>query len=209
MRDWFSAAVAASLVLSGCATSQKPGAKVGVPTLEEMGQGADVDTTANLRLRAGDTLEVRLGGVPREEIDQVTGSYTVDTQGFVNMPQIGRIRASGLTQEVLQTSIEKRYRDSGIYTNPTVTVAVPISTRFVNVGGEVRLPQRISYTPDLTLLAAISAAGGFTEYASQSRIRLYRNMKGVTVDMRDIRRHPAHDIPLQPGDTIEVMRSFF
>ncbi len=208
MRDWYFAAVAACLILSGCAAS-KHDSDSSIPTLADMGQGAEFDTTANLRLRAGDTLEVRLGGVPREELEQVTGSYTVDTQGFVNMPQIGRIRASGLTQEVLQTTIEKKYRELAIYTNPTVTVSVPLSTRFVNVGGEVRLPQRIAYTPDLTVLAAISAAGGFTEYASQSRIKLYRDMKGVTIDMRDIRKNPAHDVPLQPGDTIEVMRSFF
>jgi len=67
----------------------------------------------------------------------------------------------------------------------------------------------VAYTPDLTVLAAITAAGGFTEYASQSRVRLYRGMEVVKVDMRKIRKDPGNDIPLQPGDTIEVMRSFF
>jgi polysaccharide export outer membrane protein len=164
---------------------------------------------ALVRLRIGDSMEIRLGGVPIEEINQVTGTYVVDTQGYVNMPHIGRIRAVGLTQEQLQTAIENTYRSKEIYTNPTITVSVPMQTRFVNVGGEVKLPQRVQYTGDLTVLSAINAAGGFTEYASQSRVRLLRGDKVINVDIRKVRKHPETDIPLEPGDTIEVMRSFF
>ncbi len=163
----------------------------------------------SLRLRNGDTMEIRLGGVPIEEINQVTGTYVVDTQGFVNLPHIGRIRASGLTQEQLQAAIENTYKAKEIYTNPAITVSVPSQARFVNVGGEVRLPQRVPYTPDLTVVSAISAAGGLTEYASQSRIRVVRDTDVVVLDLRKIRKNPGLDIPLEPGDSIEVMRSFF
>ncbi len=200
--------VGALLALAACATNKKKPANF--PTLGEMPQSADgVTSEQNIRLRSGDSIQVRLGGVPTEEIDQVTGTYTVDTQGFVNMPQIGRIRASGATQEGLQLAIERAYLASGVYTAPTITVSVPIDARFVNVGGEVRLPQRVQYTPDLTVLSSITAAGGFTEYASQSKVRLYRGMQVSIVDMKRIRNDPSLDIPLQPGDTIEVMRSFF
>jgi len=164
---------------------------------------------ATVRLRIGDSMEIRLGGVPAEEINQVTGTYVVDTQGYVNMPHIGRVKAVGLTQEQLQTAIENTYRTKEIYTNPTITVSVPMQTRFVNVGGEVKLPQRVQYTGDLTVLSAINAAGGFTEYASQSRVRLLRGDKVINVDIRKVRKHPETDISLEPGDTIEVMRSFF
>jgi polysaccharide export outer membrane protein len=181
--------------------NQKPAQKA-VPAAAE-----PMDST--LRLRIGDSMEVRLGGVPLEEISQVTGTYVVDTQGFVNMPHIGRIKASGLTQEQLQTAIETTYRTKEIYTNPTITVSVPMQARFVSVGGEVRMPQRIPYTPDLTVLTAISAAGGFTEYASQSRVRLVRGGKVVKVDIRKVRKDPSTDISVEPGDSIEVMRSFF
>jgi polysaccharide export outer membrane protein len=212
MRFWYFAAMAAGLLMVGCATTKSGKSDVAnsnVPTLRDLGGDAEFNAASNLRLRAGDTLEIRLGGVPREEIDQVAGTYSVDTEGYVNIPQVGRVRASGETQEALQMAIEKKYRDQAVYTNPTVTVVVPMATRFVNVGGEVRLPQRIAYTPDLTVLAAISAAGGFTEYASQSRIKLYRDMEAVPIDIRKIRKNPGLDIPLQPGDTVEVMRSFF
>jgi len=196
---------AALMLLDGCAA---PKSDTHLTTLSEVGD-EDSSPDQGTQLRTGDSIELRLGGVPREEIEQVTGTYTVDTEGYVNVPQVGRIEANGKTQEELQSAIEAAYKETGIYSNPTVTVSVPLAARFVNVGGEVRLPQRVAYTPDLTVLAAVTAAGGFTEYASQSRVRLYRGMEVVQVDMRKIRKDPGNDIPLQPGDTIEVMRSFF
>ena len=41
--------------------------------------------------------------------------------------------------------------------------------RFVNVGGAVRAPARVPFTEDMTLLAAINAAGGFNDFADQKR----------------------------------------
>jgi polysaccharide biosynthesis/export protein VpsN len=199
--------VFALLLVAGCVSDKN--SSVTVPTLAAISDDPNQAIDDSIRLRSGDTLDLRLGGVPREEIEQVSGTYTVDTEGFVNVPQVGRIRGAGLTQQQLQAAIEGAFKASGIYTNPTITVGVPQMARFVNVGGEVRMPQRVQFTPDLTVLAAITAAGGFTEYASQSRVHLYRNMEVVKVDMRRIRKDPGYDIPLQPGDTVEVMRSFF
>jgi polysaccharide biosynthesis/export protein VpsN len=205
--------VALTAGIAGCELFDKgtpaPAAQVSTVGPAATPKPINDNRAAMLVLRHGDTMEVRLGGVPPEEINQVTGTYVVDTQGFVNMPNIGRIIASGLTQEQLQMSIENAYRTKGVYTNPTITVSVPMMARFVNVGGEVRLPQRVGYTPDLTAVSAISAAGGLTEYASQSRIRLVRGNEVIKLDLRKIRKDPSLDIELEPGDSIEVMRSFF
>ncbi len=208
-----------SLLLTGITVALVAIAGGGCQTTEPMLETLDVvriqDGSASdavyrgIRLRTGDIVEIRLGGVPPEETVQINGAYTVDSTGNVNMPQIGSVRALGQTQEALQTAIEARYRATGIYTTPTISVSVPLEARFVNVGGEVRLPQRISYTTDLTVMSAINAAGGFTEYAAQSRISLVRAGKVMRVNMKEIRRNPGLDIVLEPGDTIEVMRSFF
>jgi polysaccharide export outer membrane protein len=203
---------AACLLASGCAISapaEQSAPKASASPVASNTPAAPRQADSSVRLRIGDSMEIRLGGVPAEEINQVTGTYVVDTEGFVNMPHIGRVKAVGLTQEQLQSEIEKTYRGKEIYTNPTITVSVPMQTRFVNVGGEVKLPQRVPYTGDLTVLSAISAAGGFTEYASQGRVRLLRGDKVINVDIRKVRKHPDLDIALEPGDTIEVMRSFF
>ena len=152
---------------------------------------------------------VRLGGVPSAEIEQVSGTYQVDGQGFVNMPHIGKIRAEGVTQSGLQNAIEASYRNQQIYSTPTITVNVPTEARFVNVGGDVKTPRRVEFTPDLTILGAINASGGFTEYADQTKVRLMRDGKSMTINIREVRRDPSKDMRLKPGDIIEVPQSFW
>ena len=160
-------------------------------------------------LRAGDQIELRLGGVPAEEIQQVSGMYQVDGEGFLNLPHVGKIRAAGSTQAGVQSAIETTYRTQQIYTNPTITVNVPTQARFVNVGGDVKAPRRVEFTPDLTVLGAITAAGGFTEYADQTKVRLLRDGQVTLVNIRDVRKDPAKDLRLKPGDGIEVPQSFW
>ena len=160
-------------------------------------------------LREGDQVEVRLGGVPAEEVTQVSGSFTVDGQGFINLSHIGKVRAAGLTQDQLQAAIESTYKTQQIYTNPSITVSVPTAARFVDVGGDVRAPQRVAFTPDLTVLGAITAAGGFTEYADQSKVRLLRDGNVITLSIREVRKDPSKDMRLKPGDKIEVPQSFW
>ena len=126
-------------------------------------------------LRPGDPIRLRLGGVPLEEIEQVSGEYQVDGQGFLNLPQLERIRAASLAQAELQSAIETAYRSQQIYTNPTITINVPIEARFVNVGGNVKTPRRVEFTADLTVLGAINAAGGFTEFTDRAKVRLLRD----------------------------------
>ncbi len=165
--------------------------------------------TQDAVLRTGDQVEIRLGGVPADEGSQVTGVYTVDGEGFLNLPHIGKVKAEGATQAQLQSSVESAYKSQQIYTNPSITIAVPNSARFVDVGGDVRGPQRVSFTADLTLLGAITASGGFTEYADQSKVRLLRDGKVIMVNVKDVRKDPTKDIKLKPGDKIEVPQSFW
>jgi protein involved in polysaccharide export with SLBB domain len=160
-------------------------------------------------LRAGDQIEIRLGGVPAEEIAQVSAPYTVDGSGFVNLPHIGKIKAAGVTQGNLQNAIEGAYRSQQIYTNPSITVSVASQARFVNVGGDVKAPQRVPYTADMTLQSAVMACGGFTEYADQKRVQLMQDGKQSIHNFNDIRKKPSMDVPLKPGDNIWVPQSFW
>jgi len=159
--------------------------------------------------RPGDTIELRIGGVPAEETQLVTGAYTVDGEGFINLPHVGKVRAAGLSQAALQRAVEAAYRGGQIYSNPSITITVAPTARFVNVTGDVRQPRRVEYTSDLTVLGAISAAGGFTDYANQRQVRLMRGGQVQIVDIKAVRANPALDIILQPGDQIEVSQSFW
>lgn len=160
-------------------------------------------------LRIGDPVDLRIGGVPNEEQQQVNNTYTVDSEGFVNLPYINKMRAAGITPAQLARTIEDNYRSNKIYTNPNITITMALTSRFVNVGGSVRNPSRVPFTEDMTLLAAINAAGGFNDFADQKRVRLLRGSEVRVYDVRQFRRDPSKDVGLQPGDRVEVPQTFF
>ena len=162
----------------------------------------------DVALRSGDQLTIRLAGVPMEEINQVSGIYTVDGGGNINLPYIGKIHAAGLKQADVQTNIENAYKTGGVYSSPIVTVSVQFD-RLVDVEGDVRQPQRVRYTPDLTLLGAISACGGFTDYADQSKVEILRNGGRTFVNVKKLRQGTVVDPSLQPGDKVSVPKSFW
>jgi protein involved in polysaccharide export with SLBB domain len=160
-------------------------------------------------LRVGDPVELKIGGVPQEEQLQVNNTYTVDAAGSINVPYINKIKAEGLTPAQLSRSIEETYRAEKIFTNPNITILMQPTARFVNVGGSVRTPMRVPFTEDMTLLAAVSAAGGFNDFADQKRVRLLRGNEVKIYDVRQFRRDPSQDVKLQPGDRVEVPQTFF
>jgi protein involved in polysaccharide export with SLBB domain len=164
---------------------------------------------AQATLRVGDPVELKVGGVPAEEQLQVNNTYTVDATGSINVPYINKIKAEGLTPAQLSRSIEETYRAEKIFTNPNITILMQPTARFVNVGGSVRTPMRVPFTEDMTLLAAVSAAGGFNDFADQKRVRLLRGNEVKIYDVRQFRRDPSQDVKLQPGDRVEVPQTFF
>jgi protein involved in polysaccharide export with SLBB domain len=170
---------------------------------------AAVSAHAQATLRVGDPLEIKIAGVPAEEQAQVNNSYTVDATGTVNLPYINKVRAEGLTPAQLANSIEGTYRSGKIFSNPTITIVMAATARFVNVGGAVRNASRVPFTEDMTLLAAINAAGGFNDFADQRKVRVLRGSNVKVYDVRESRRDPSKDVKLQPGDRVEVPQSFF
>ena len=160
-------------------------------------------------LRVGDPVELKVGGVPAEEQLQLNNTYTVDATGSINVPYINKIKAEGLTPAQLARSIEETYRAEKIFTNPNITILMQPTARFVNVGGSVRTPMRVPFTEGMTLLAAVSAAGGFNDFADQKRVRVLRGNEVKVYDVRQFRRDPSQDVKLQPGDRVEVPQTFF
>ncbi len=160
-------------------------------------------------LRRGDTIDVRISGVPQEEVSIFNSSYTLDGTGRLNLPHIGAVLVAGLTSGQAKDMIERTYRSRDIYTNPTINIIVAAQNRQVSVGGAVKAPQRVAYTPDLTALSAINAAGGFNEFANQSKVRVLRSGQVIMVNCKEVRKNPTLDVRLQPGDIIEVAESFW
>ena len=160
------------------------------------------------RLRDGDAIDVRLAGVPPDEMATVNGQYTIDGDGLLNLPLVGRISACGQTVSRLQSTIEATYRSRGIFAHPTITV-IPSAPRYILVTGAVRAPQRIVYSNDMTFNGAVVAAGDFSEFANQKKIRFVRNNKSQVVNAKRIRSYPQLDFRVFPGDQIQVPDSWW
>jgi polysaccharide biosynthesis/export protein VpsN len=164
---------------------------------------------ADATLRPGDQIGLKLGGVPATDISSVSGTYTIDGSGAVNLPYVGRVKIAGLTPGAAQFTIESALKTAEIYTHPTIIITMESQSRYVNVGGEVKEPKRVPFTDDLTVLASINAAGGFSIYADQRKVRLLRGNEVMVIDVKKIRVNPSLDLPVQPGDRIEVPQSLF
>jgi len=183
-----------------------------VPSADPMSGAASVASaiTANMDisdlLRGGDTLIIRLTGVPTP--DQGIFEVKIDEGGKISMPHIGSLPAANSTTVQLKKLIEETYIKEEIFTNPNVTVDLK-EQRFVDVTGEVRMPHRVPYTKDLTAMGAVAACGGFTDFANRRRVRLTQG--GVTREFnaRDIQADQGRDIKLKPNDKIQVDRSIF
>jgi protein involved in polysaccharide export with SLBB domain len=163
---------------------------------------------ADATLRPGDQIEMKLGGVPSAETSALSGIYSLDGEGSVNLPHIGRVKIAGLTSGAAESAIENAYKSRAIYTNTNVAITMQAQSRFVNVGGEVKTPQRVPYTTDLTILSSINAAGGFSPLANERKVRLLRGNQVMVVDVNKIRANPSLDPQVQPGDRIEVLSIF-
>ena len=85
----------------------------------------------------------------------------------------------------------------------------------VYVSGEVKNPGSFPYNRDLTLLRAITLAGGFTQWAKKDRVDILRDTphgtpKVLTVDVTDVEKGKREDVPLLPNDHVVVKeRKFF
>jgi len=182
----------------------------GRPDPDRSGRAADVASprsgggSASI-LRVGDYVQVQLKGVPMQE--QASLDFSLNEDGTIAMPHLPPIRALGKETGALEREIEEMYKAQRIFTDPKVSVLV--GGRYINVMGEVRMPQRVLYTSDMTLIKAIAAAGGFTDYANKRSVRVHRGDQVLQVNAGKALKQPREDLSLRPGDTVEVKRSIF
>jgi len=185
-------------LLAGCAGMSSGSSQATAYSPSSPAATADV-------MRVGDKVTIRLTGVP-------DGGYVIEVQipesGDITIPLLSQpFHAVGRNASEVSAEIASTYKEQKIYTTPNVTI-IP-EERFVNVGGDVRGPQRVIYTSDLTLIGAINACGGFTEYANRKAVRILRGQQVIQVDASAAARTPGADPSLQAGDQVYVPRTMF
>jgi polysaccharide biosynthesis/export protein len=133
----------------------------------------------------------------------------VRPDGKITLPLVNDIQASGLTPTQLAAKIAEGLKK--YITSPQVTVGVTeINSRRIFVSGEVARPGAMPLLPNMTVLQALSSAGGFTQFAREKKIYILRMEEGKQV------KHPFNykeaisgknmeqNIILEGGDIIVV-----
>ena len=155
------------------------------------------------RLKSGDPVVINLRIYPQD--NKVEG--VIDENGNISLPFIGVVKASGYTSSQLEHIIQQRYLDEKIYKYITVNITLPAKRFFVR--GEVRQPGQYTLDSQTTISQALTAAGGYTDFAEKTRIKIMRGDKSFYVSGKDIERHPEKDRMVEAGDLIIVERSIF
>jgi len=181
--------VAGVLTLGGCAAMVAPGS--GLPPLPAAPAGP-------YRLGAGDGLILRVYDQP-----QLSGDYLIDDSGMIDMPLLGLVPAAGLTSAGLGAAISADLQAKNLILAPSVAVEVAKYRPFYTLG-EVNNPSQYPYRPDMTVLTAISIAGGFTYRAEQDYVGVTRDIGKGPVQYRASTTALA-----APGDVITVFERRF
>ena len=127
----------------------------------------------------------------------------VQDDGTITLPLIGSVKAVDKTEGELQKEIHGLY-DPQYYRNLTVTVKGEITYFYVD--GEVAQRGQKEYPGHMTIVGAIAAAGGFTDFANQKNVRLTRGNHTQTINVKRAITDPRYDVPVLPGDKIYVKR---
>ncbi len=160
-----------------------------------------------------DQISVTIFGEP--ELSKIA---RIDSQGRINLPLVGEVPVSGLKVSDAQAAIEKAYQEGRYLRSPRATITVEeYSAREVSIQGQVRNPARYSLPIEasMTIIELVTRAGGFTDTAKGTAVRVTRIMPDGTkrtfeVDVESLikGRRGANvqdnSLVLEPGDIIFV-----
>ena len=140
---------------------------------------------------------------------ELTRPVPVRPDGRISMPLLNDVQAAGKTPLQLAADITAGLKK--FVTDPQVTVIVTtINSQRVFILGEVNRAGAYPLLPNMTVLQALSSAGGFTIYANLKKIYLLRVEDGKQVkhpfNYKDVLAGKAADqnIFVKAGDTIVV-----
>jgi polysaccharide export outer membrane protein len=138
----------------------------------------------------------------------LSSSLFVRPDGMISMPLLGDVKAEGKTPLQLADEITTKLKK--FIQDPNVTIILTaMNSKKVYLIGEIGKTGPIELTPGMTLLQAISSAGGLSQYANSRKIYILRNQGGklqkIPVQYKQaLRGNGPLNITLNPGDTIVV-----
>jgi len=153
------------------------------------------------------------------DVPDLSLTVRVSEEGIISYPLIGDVKVKGLTTEEVEKMLEERLSD-GYLKRPDVTIRFDFKLmeqykeKEVYVIGEVNNPGAIPILGKyMTVLEAVTKAGGFAEFAAPNRTKVIRVVEGVektiTVNLNKVKEgNKSLDIILKVGDVIVVPETY-
>jgi polysaccharide biosynthesis/export protein len=189
-----------SLLAGGSLYAQEAAKSENKAAQTQAAAGAD----ASYKIGPQDVLRIDVWKEP-----EISRSVPVRPDGKISLPLLNDVQASGLTAMELANVISEGLKK--FMNSPQVTVSVAeINSRRVYVTGEVTRPGAYPLLPNMTVLQALTSAGGFTQFARIKSIHVLRSEGGKQVkhpfNYKDVvnGKRAEDNIVLLPGDTIVV-----
>ena len=155
-------------------------------------------SASEYKLQPGDELLVTI-----QDVAQADRSYIIDSGGTISLPLLQEVKVAGLSVREVENRIAEGFRARELLKNPIISVQ-PGALRPFYVIGEVNSPGEINYRQGMTVLSAISAAGGYTYRAQEGQVEVVRTVNG-----QEVRSKASEDTLIQPGDRIRVYERWF
>jgi protein involved in polysaccharide export with SLBB domain len=196
----------AGLLLSACLLSAcLPRTGGNSQTLPNDPGPVPVDNT----LGPGDLFEVRVFG--EKELSNI---YRVSDQGTIEFPLIGSVKVAGRVPPEVALEIRELLQKGEYLKNPQVTVFVKeVHSKKVFVFGQVHKPGTFAYELNMSVIQAITLAGGFNPLAAKNDTTVTRQIDGrktkLRVRVEAIAEGSERNFVLKPGDIIFVPERFF
>ncbi len=212
-------AILAAVTALSAAQSQQPAPP---PSATPAQATAPPEPSGSYELGPGDEIVIR--GVEIPEIAEKP--VRIDTSGYISLPLVGRVRASGSTVEALEASLAVRLK--AFLIRPEVSVAVTeFRSQPVSVLGAVRAPGVYQLHGYKTLIEVLSLAGGPDPAAAGSTVNISRRLKFGRIPLESAHddstgeysiadidlnavldaRSPGANILLQPNDVVTVPKA--
>jgi protein involved in polysaccharide export with SLBB domain len=158
----------------------------------------------------GDVFEVRVFGDK-----ELTTRYQVGPDGGIQFPFIGSVKVAGRESHQVAHDIAARLKSGGFLNDPQVSVFVEqTNSKRISVLGAIMKPGTFAIVPGMTVIQAVSQAGGFAPLANKDGTVVTRRgpdarLERFLVMVSKITKGETEDFPLRAGDIVFVPERVF
>lgn len=144
--------------------------------------GSTIRAASDYIIRADDKLKIKIFQYP-----ELSGEYTVSANGTISIAAIGEVSVDGFSTKEIANRISERFVKAGLSDKPGTSVEV-LQSRPVYVLGDVQKPGEYPFRPGVTVLQAVSFAGGWLRFNDPGLMRVERETITIKGELRNLVR---------------------